>query len=402
MNHKIDTGDHQPIRQPMRRYPYNHLKAIDQHLNDMPRQGIIEPATSPWASNVVLAKKKDGTLRCCIDFRQLNDITRKDAYPLPRRDACLDAMSGSHLFSTFDMRSSYHQLPMHPESSDKTAFITRRGAFRYKTMPFGLCNARATFQRLMDLVLRGLNLEICLVYLDDIVVFGTTPEEHLERLTKVLERLRQANLKLKPSKCKLMQKQVVFLGHIVSGQGIATDPVKTRLVQEWPVPTNLKQVRGYLGLTSYYRRFVQDYAKIAAPLNKLTRKNQPYVWTEACQEAFDELKKRLTSPPILAMPNEEGPFILDCDACETLIGAVLSQIQGGQERVIAYAGRVLSRSELNYCDEERVVSSGIFRPVLQTISARKTVHHTYGSFCFVLVEEDARNNRSKCPLVRNT
>ena len=222
VHHEIDTGDHRPIRQAMRRYPINHLQAIDQHLDDMLKQRVITPACSPWASNVVLAKKKDGTLRCCIDFRQLNDITKKDAYPLPRTDACLDAMSGSSLFSTFDMRSGYHQLAMSPESSDKTTFITRRGAFKFETMPFGLCNAGATFQRLMDLVLTGLNLDICLVYLDDIVVFSTSPEEHLDRLVQVLERLKQANLKLKPSKCKLMQKQVVFLGHIISGEGIAS------------------------------------------------------------------------------------------------------------------------------------------------------------------------------------
>jgi len=360
VSHHIDTGDYRPIKQTMRRYPFNHLQAIDKHLDDMLQQGVIEEANSPWSSNVVLAKKKDGTLRCCIDFRQLNDITRKDAYPLPRSDACLDAMSGSCLFSTFDLRSSYHQLPMDPGSADKTAFVTRRGSFKFRTMPFGLCNAGATFQRLMDLVLTGLNLEICLVYLDDIVVFSTTPEEHLKRLTQVLERLKQANLKLKPSKCKLMQRQVVFLGHIVSGQGIATDPEKTRLVEQWPEPVNIKQLRGYLGLTGYYRRFVRDYAKIAAPLNKLTRKHQPFVWTEECQQAFEQLKTRLTSPPILAMPNDDGPFILDTDACENSIGSVLSQVQHGQERVIAYAGRVLSRSELNYCVTRKELLAIVF------------------------------------------
>ena len=360
VSHEIDVGDHKPIRQTMRRYPYSHLQAIDKHLDDMLKQGVIEPACSPWASNVVLAKKKDGTLRCCIDFRQLNDITKKDAYPLPRTDTCLDAMSGSCLFSTFDLRSSYHQLPMHPESTDKTTFITHRGAYRFRTMPFGLCNAGATFQRLMDLVLTGLNFEICLVYLDDIVLFSTTPEEHLGRLTQVLERLKQANLKLKPSKCRLMQKQVEFLGHVISGDGIATDPEKTRLVEEWPEPTNIKQLRGYLGLTGYYRRFVRDYAKIAAPLHRLTRKDQPFVWTDDCQAAFEELKKRLISPPILAMPNDEGPFVLDCDACDTSIGAVLSQVQRGQERVIAYAGRILNRSELNYCVARKELLAVVF------------------------------------------
>jgi len=186
VTHSIDTGGQKPFRQPMRRYPPAHLRAIDEHLKDMLQQGVITPTSSPWASNVVLAKKKDGTYRCCIDFRQLNNLTRKDAYPLPRTDACLDALAGSCLFSTFDLRSGFHQVAMKEEDSDKTAFITRRGMFKFKTMPFGLANAVATFQRLMDLVLAGLNLSICLAYLDDIILFSRTHEEHLERLECLL------------------------------------------------------------------------------------------------------------------------------------------------------------------------------------------------------------------------
>jgi len=234
VTHSIDTGDNRPFRQQLRRYPPAHLEAIDKHLHDMQRQGVIEPARSPWASNIVLAKKKDGSLRCCIDYRQLNGVTRKDAYLLPHTDACLDAMSNNHWYSTFDMRNSYHQVAMSPDDADKTAFITRRGMFRFRTMPFGLCNAGATFQRLMDLLLSGLNLDICLVYLDDIIVYSTTLEQHLDRLDQVLDRLQRANLKLKPSKCSLLQTQVVFLGHVVSGAGIATDPEKIRLIANWP------------------------------------------------------------------------------------------------------------------------------------------------------------------------
>ena len=205
VTHRIDTGDHEPVRQPFRRYPPAHLQAIDRHVTDMQRQGIIEPACGPWASNIVLAKKKDGTLRCSVDYRQLNDATRKDAYPLLRTVDCLDAMSGSHWFSTFDLRSSYHPVALDPSDVDKTAFITRRGMYRFRTMPFGLCNAGATFQRLMDLTLTGLNLEVCLAYLDDIIIFSRTPEQHLVRLEQVLERHRRVNLKLKPNKCCLMQ-----------------------------------------------------------------------------------------------------------------------------------------------------------------------------------------------------
>ena len=369
VTHSIDTADSRPVRQRMRRYPPMHLRAIDQHVDEMIRQGIIEPATSPWASNIVLAKKKDGTLRCCVDYRQLNDLTRKDAYPLPRIDACLDAMAGSRWFSTFDLRCSYHQVSMNPVDSDKTAFITRRGMFRFRTMPFGLCNAGATFQRLMDLVLAGLSMEACLVYLDDIILFSADLEGHFERLQKILDRLQQANLKLKPSKCVLLQTSVCFLGHVISGQGIATDPEKVHVVSEWPPPQNLRQLRGFLGITGYYRRFVKDYAKIAAPLNAITRKNQPFEWNEQCQIAFDRLKQALLSPPILAMPNDEGQYFLDTDASDHAIGAVLSQMQEGEERVIGYAGRALSRNEVNYCVTRKellavVYFTGYFRQYL--------------------------------------
>jgi len=215
-------------------------------------------------------------------------------------------------------------------------------------MPFGLCNAVATFQRLMDLALAGLNFDICLAYLDDIILHSKTLE-HLQRLEKLLQRLQEVNLKLKPSKCSLMQKRVVFLGHVVSGDEIATDPEKIKLVEEWPTPTNLKQLRGFLGLIGYYRKFVMGYAHIAGPLNRLMKKDQAYEWTEDCQEAFDELKTAMTSPPVLALPNDQDTFVLDTDAAEGSIGAVLSQVQDGEEKVVAYAGRTLNRHEVNYC-----------------------------------------------------
>ena len=360
VTHRIDTADNRPFRQPLRRYPHAHLEAIDKHLTDMLQQNVIEPASSPWASNIVLAKKKDGSLRCCIDYRKLNDMTRKDAYPLPRTDTCLDAMAECCWFNTFDLRSGFHQVFLHPDDADKTAFITRRGMFRFKTMPFGLCNAVATFQRLMDLVLSGLNFEICLVYLDDIILFSTTLEQHLERLELVLQRLKAANLKLKPSKCTLLQKEVIFLGHIVSSQGLATDPAKVKLIQEWPVPKNLRQLRGFLGLAGYYRKFVKDYSKIVGPLNDLMKKNRAFVWTENCQHAFDELKAALMSPPILALPRDDGMFILDTDAADHSIGAVLSQMQDGQEKVIAYAGRTLNKCEYNYCTTRKELLAVVY------------------------------------------
>ena len=347
--HQIDTGTHKPFRQTMRRYPPAHLRTIDDGLDGMLKQGVIEPTSSPWASNIVLARKKDGSYRVCIDYRQLNELTKKDAYPLPRTDECFDALSGSCLFSTFDLRSGYYQLALNPNDSEKTAFITRRGMFKFRTMPFGLCNAVSSFQRAMDLVLNGLNLETLLCYLDDIVVFSRTPEEHLERLECLLQRLKDANLKLKPSKCQLFQRRVSFLGHVVSAEGIQTDPEKIRLIAEWPAPRTLKEVRGFLGLTGYYRRFIYGYSEIVSPLHALMKKNRAFAWSDECQASFEELKKRLQGPPILALPNEEGVFLLDTDASDFCIGAVLSQLQDGQERVVSYAGRALSANERNYC-----------------------------------------------------
>ena len=319
----------------------------------MLRQNVIEPSASPWASNIVLARKNDGSYRCCIDFRQLNTLTRKDAYPLPRTEACFDALAGSCLFSTFDLRSGYHQVALDTNDADKTAFITRRGTFRFRTMPFGLCNAVASFQRLMDLVLAGLNLETCLAYLDDVIVFSRNEEEHLQRLECLFQRLKTHNLKLKPSKCSLLQTKVSFLGHVVGREGIATDPDKIKLIKDWPEPKNLRELRGFLGLAGYYRRFVEGFSNIACPLTALMKKGRVFSWTDECRVAFEQLKERLQEPPILTLPNQEDPFILDTDAAENSIGAVLSQVQNGQERVVAYAGKTLSPQERNYCITRR-------------------------------------------------
>ena len=349
VTHSIDTEGHPPFRQPLRRYPPVHQEAIDNYIDNMIESNVIEPTSSPWASNIVLARKKDGSYRICVDYRQLNSITKGDAYPLPRIDDCLDTLKGSTLFSSLDCRSGFMQLGVKEEDRPKTAFITRRGMFQFLRMPFGLTNAPATFERLIDLLLRGLNEEICLSYLDDILCFSKTEEEHLERLERLLVRLKEANLKLKPSKCCLLQKKILFLGYVVSEEGIATDPEKTRLIEEWPAPTNLRQLRGFLGLSGYYRRFVKGYSAIAAPLHDLTKKSRAFTWTGECQEAFDRLKTALSSSPVLALPNDTGTFVLDTDASDYQIGAVLSQIQDGEEKVIYYAGRKLNQNEVNYC-----------------------------------------------------
>jgi len=351
--HRIETGDALPVRQSLRRQPLGLLLAIDEHVRNMLEARVIEPCNGPWASNLVVVKKKDGSLRYCVDYRQLNLVTRRDAYPLPRIDACLDALAGSKYFSAFNLQSGYHQVPMAIEDADKTSFVVRSGTYRFRRVPFGLCNAGSTFQRVMDLALKGLNFDMCLVYLDDIIVFSSDADEHLVRLERLFQRLRTANLKLKPSKCLMLRRSVAFLGHVVSEKGIGTDPDKIDAVRDWPQPTNLHEVRSFLGLAGYYRRFVPAYAEHAAPLHRLSQKGIRFSWTEDCQKAFVKLKEALTISPILAMPTDGEGFVVDTDASNDSIGAVLSQVQGGVERVIAYASRTLSRTERNYCVTRR-------------------------------------------------
>ena len=349
IKHKINTGTSAPIKEPLRRIPVHMRAEVDKHIDDMLEQGVIEPSTSPWAAGIVLVKKKDGSTRFCVDYRKLNAATIKDSYPLPRIDESLDHLSGASLFSTLDMCSGYWQVEVDPKDKPKTAFATKRGLFQFRVMPFGLCNAPATFERLVETILSGLQWEICLVYLDDIIVIAKSFDEMMLNLETIFSRLRAAGLKLKSSKCLLFSETVEYLGHIISKQGVVTDPKKIETVRDWPEPCNVTEVRSFLGLCSYYRRFIKDFASIAKPLHKLTEKSKGFVWTSQCQDSFETLKSMLTNTPILAFPDFSEPFILDTDASDGAIGAVLSQIQDGNEKVIAYASRSLTKSERNYC-----------------------------------------------------
>ena len=257
-------------------------------------------------------------------------------------------MDGATWFSTLDLRSGYYNIPIREEDRDKTAFITRRGCFRYKVMQFGLTCAPSVFQQLMDLVLCGLTYESVLVYLDDIILFSRDFESHVQHLQDVFELLRKANLKLHPANCCLFQRRVAFLGHVISEAGIEVQADKASTVQDWPTPRNLTELRSFVGLCSYYRRFIDKFADVAAPLHQLQRKGVPFVWTEEQDEAFCRLKDALTSAPVLGMPRNEGTFFLDTDSSDFGLGSVLSQLQDGREAVISYASRALSRAEQNY------------------------------------------------------
>lgn len=353
IQHSIHTTCAAPIRQRPRRPPMGQRDEVDKQIQDMLDRGIITRSTSPWSSPIVLVDKKDGTKRFCVDYRLLNKHTIKDSFPLPSIAESLDALDGAKYFCTLDLASGYWQVPLDNDAKLKSAFVVPGGLYQFEVMPFGLCNAPSTFERLMENILTGLQWKILLIYLDDVIVFGSTVQEVLDRLTIVLDRLREANLKLKPKKCHLFQTEVLYLGHVVTAEGVKTDPSKVEAVKTWPTPTNPTDVRSFLGLASYYRRFIYQFSEVVKPLTNLTKKDQPFIWSSDCEKAFSTMKELLTTTPILAYPRRDAEFTLDTDASNFAIGAVLSQVQDGKERVIAYASKTLNQAEQNYCVTRR-------------------------------------------------
>ena len=360
VRHEIHVETKVPIKQAVRRPPIHLREAAEDEVKKMLKDNIIEPSSSPWASPVVLVRKKDGTLRYCIDYRKLNAVTIKDSYPLPRIDDSLDTLRRAKYFSTLDLASGYWQIELSEDAKQKSAFCTTTGLYQFRVMPFGLTNAPATFQRLMERVLAGLQWKICLVYIDDIIIFSSTIDDHLKQLNEVFSRLKAAGLKLKPKKCHLFKSKVQYLGHVVSESGIETDPEKIEAIKKWDRPTNVSEVRSFLGICSYYRRFVPEFATIARPLIKMTEKTTQFEWTDEQEEAWLILKDKLTSPPILVYPDPDVPFILDTDASDFGIGAVLSQVQDGEERVVAYGSRALSKQERRYCVTRRELLAVVY------------------------------------------
>ena len=391
MTHSIDTDDHRPIRQPPRRLPFSLRSKTNELVKEMLDQGIIQPSKSPWASPVVLVEKKDGTVRFCVDYRRLNSVTKMEVFPLPRIDDSLDMLAKSKFFSTLDLASGFWQVKMEPSSREKTAFVTHSGLYEFSVMPFGLVNAPSTFQRLMEAVLAGLSGEKCIVYIDDILVPGATWEEHLHNLRDVFEHLRSANLKLKSKKCRLAEHEVEYLGYVISRDGLSTDPRKIRAVREFPTPQDVKTLRSFLGLASYYRRFVPNFSTVARPLHALTRKGVQFDWTESCQLAFERLKELLTTSPVLVLPDFERDFLLETDASGQGLGAVLAQRQeDGLVRPIAFASRTLQPHEQNYGITEL--------EGLGVVWAMKHFrHYLYGHKCEVFTDHEALKSLMNTP-----
>jgi len=380
--HDIDTGGSLPIRQSPRRPPLAAREAEDEILDEMLQTGVIEPSISPWASPVCLVRKKDGTFRFCVDYRRVNAVSKKDAYPVPDIQDALDHLRGARYFATFDLLSGYWQLGLTERAKERSAFCTRRGLFQFTRMPFGLFGAPSTFCRLMEIVLSDLKWRICLCYLDDIIIYARSPQELLQRLRVVLDRLRQVGLKVKPTKCVLFQTEIQFLGHQVSENGVEPLPDKIEAIQNWPTPHCIRDVRAFYRLASYYRKFVRDFALIAEPLSRLTRKQAKFEWTREAQEAFDRLKKALVKATSLAFLYPNRPCILDTDASDVAVGAVLSQKIDGVERPIAFFSRVLNDTQRRYCTTRRellavIVALQHFRHyLLGTHVILRTDHHS--------------------------
>ena len=345
LQHTIDT-EGPPLRQPYcRQNPAVRREEMAQ-VQQMLSSGVIRRSNSPCPSPVVMVKKKDGSLRFCVDFRQLNVATIKDAHPIPRIDDLLDALHGACWFTTLDLKSGYWQVPIQEQDKEKMAFRTSCGQlYEFNQVPFGLCNAPSTFSRLKDCVMAGLHWETCLFYLDDIIVFAATWEEHLARLRQVFERLRHAQLKLGAEKCTFAAKEVSYLGHWVTPEGLLPDTTLLADIREIAPPKSATEVRSFLGLAGYYRRYVKNFAAIAGPLHALTRKEAVFHWGPECQDAFDCLKTLLTTSPITAFPDFSLPFRLYTDTSTAGLGAILAQVREGKERVICCVSRSLNQAE---------------------------------------------------------
>lgn len=340
------------------RIPEIHREEVKKQTEQMLRDGIITPSTSPWNSPIlVIPKKADASgkkkWRIVVDFRKLNDVTVGDSFPIPVISEILDALGKSKYFSTIDCASGFHQVPVRKEDQPKTAFSTREGHFQYRRMPFGLKGAPATFQRLMTTVLSGIQGIKCLVYLDDVVVFGENLSTHNERLREVLNRMRKYNMKLQPDKCEFLRKEVCYLGHVIGHTGVRPDEKRIEAVRNFPEPKTTRELKGFLGLAGYYRRFIPNFSKIAKPLTELLKKDVPYAWNDKTEKAFVTLKNLLISEPILQYPDFSKPFVLTTDASNDAIGAVLSQGPIGKDLPIAFASRTLNNAERNYPTVEK-------------------------------------------------
>ena len=367
---------------PMSRKPYRmaptELKELKSQLQELLDKGFIRPSVSPWGAPVLFVKKKDGTLRMCIDYRQINKVTVKNKCSLPRIEDLFDQLKGAGVFSKIDLRSGYYQLRVKEGDVPKTAFRTRYGHYEFLVMPFGLTNASAAFMDLMNRVFRPYVDQFVVVFIDDILVYSKDAQEHEQHLRIVLETLREKQLYAKLSKCDFWLKEVSFLGHIVSVEGIRVDRAKIEVVVNWKSPQNVTEVRSFLGLAGYYRRFVRGFSVIASPLTNLLRKGIKFEWTEKCQNSFEQLKGTLVKAPVLTQPTPGKEYTLYSDASYIGLGCVLMQ----DGKVVAYASRQLKPHEQNYPTHDLELAAVVF-------SLKIWRHYLYGEKCRVYTDHNS-------------
>ena len=332
---KIDTGNHPPVKQKPYRTPFAERPMVEQQLADMLSAGVVSPSSSPWASPIVIVPKKDGTKRVCVDYRKgVNRVFVQNSYPLPNIDDIFASMGQARVFSCLDLKNGYHQIEIDPRDRPKTAFVCHAGLFEFNVMPFGLSSAPSVFQELMNKVLGTSLNKHGIAYLDDIIIYSESFEKHLEHLNDIFDKLQKAGLKLKMSKCNFLMKEVHYLGHILSEKGIAPDPDKVRAIKELRPPKSVREVRSVVGMTSYYRKFIDHFSEIIRPLTELTKKNVRFCWKEEHDTAFNLLKDKLTRAPVLAHPVLGKPYRLYTDASLYAVRAVLTQEHPKGERVI--------------------------------------------------------------------
>ncbi|GJY50732.1 putative reverse transcriptase domain-containing protein [Tanacetum coccineum] len=368
-----------PGAAPVARAPYrlapSEMKELSEQLKELSDKGFIRPSSSPWGAPVLFVKKKDGSFRMCIDYRELNKLTVKNRYPLPRIDDLFDQLQGSSVYSKIDLRSGYHQLRVREEDIPKTAFRTRYGHYEFQVMPFGLTNAPAVFMDLMNRVCKPYLDKFVIVFIDDILIYSKNKQEHEEHLKLILELLKKEELYAKFSKCEFWIPKVQFLGHVIDSKGIHVDPAKIESIKDWASPKSPTEIRQFLGLAGYYRRFIEGFSKIAKPMTKLTQKKIQFVWGDKQEAAFQLLKQKLCSAPILALPEGSEDFIAYCDASKKGLGAVLMQ----REKVISYASRQLKIHEKNYTTHDLELGAVVF-------ALKIWRHYLYGTKCTVFTD----------------
>ena len=348
-HHIAIPKDTPPMFIPAYRLPHSQREKIEIAVRDMLAEGIIEESMSPWSFPLLCIPKKDGQFRIVVDFRKLNNITIHDPFPMPSLRDLISTIGQNMIFSTVDLLSGFHQIMLDDESKPMTGFSTESGHYNYCRMPFGLKSSPTTFVRMINIVFKGLLGKVCIAYIDDLIILGKTIEEHFRNLELVLKRLQEAGLKIKLSKCTFLKKEITYLGHTLTTQGIKVNDEKVRAITRYPRPTSAKEVKSFIGLTSFYRIFVQHFSRIASPLTDLLKQDTPFVWTDRQEQAFNILKEKLSNPPILAFPQFDKEFILVCDASDIGIGSCLMQYDNSNKlHPVAYYSRKLSKSELNY------------------------------------------------------